>query len=106
MVVIGVLDLSVYLFLIPEKAHIPLIRLFITCVLAWFFYRGANWARWVVAIFSLLGFIGGVIMIFVTSATIFSIPGLMIFLYTAYEGAVLGLLLFSTKLNDHFSSYY
>lgn len=39
----------------PDRLPLQLVRFGIAAMLAWLMYRGVNWARWMAAVFCLLG---------------------------------------------------
>jgi len=86
----------------PQRMIIRVIRFILTCVVAWFFARGAVWARWLVGLGAVLGFV-------LTGYAIYILPvgnyliGWWLLLNLVYEGFVVYYVLFNKKLSQHFS---
>jgi hypothetical protein len=82
------------------------IRFILTCILAFFLWRGAGWARWVVAILSLLGAftsIVGFVGLSAAGASMFSLLGMWMVLMAVFYTWVAYMLLLDKDVAYHFN---
>lgn len=82
------------------------IRFVITCIFAFFLWRGAGWARWLVGILSLLGVITSIIGFFSLSAagaSMSSILGVWMVVMAAFYAWVAYVLLLDKDVGSHFN---
>lgn len=82
------------------------IRFVLTCIFAFFLWRGAGWARWLVGILSVLGVITSLIGFFGLSAagaSMFSILGLWMIVMAVFYAWVSYMLLLDKDVGAHFN---
>ena len=83
------------------------IRFLFTCILAFFLWSGAGWARWLVGILSLLGVITSIIGFLGLSAaggSMFSILGIWMVVMAVFYAWVSYMLLLDKDVRSHFNS--
>lgn len=82
------------------------IRFVITCVFAFFLWRGAGWARWLVGILSLLGVITSIFGFLGLSAVgipMFSLLGVWMLVMAVFYTWVSYMLLLDKDVRSHFN---
>jgi hypothetical protein len=82
------------------------IRFILTCVFAFFLWRGASWSRWLVGILALLGVITSIIGFFGLSAagaSVFSILGIWMVAMLPFHAWVSYMLLLDKDVASHFN---
>lgn len=89
-----------------EKIVPRVVRFVFTCVFAFFLWKGAGWARWLVGILSILAVIMSIIGFFGLSAAgvpMFSILGIWMAVMTMFYAWVSYMLLIDKDVGSHFN---
>ena len=86
----------------PNPEFSDFFRTSLNAILCIFLYLGFNWSRWVVGVFSVIGVIGGVVMIFAIKDSVATI--LVLSILALFYSYVAFMLLNPNKLKTHFSA--
>ena len=102
LLVSSILNGIILTLLTPHRFIIRVIRFIFTCIIAWFFVQGANWARWLVGFGAVLSFVLTLYGLYILPVGHYLI-GFWLFLNLIYEGFVVYFVVFDKKLSHHFS---
>jgi hypothetical protein len=107
LIIFSLINIALLLTITGGAGLIPRsIRFVVTCILSFFLFTGATWARWFVGISSVLGVIVLIVTWFGLSGSqlsMFSFLGIWTVIMAAFYGWVAFMLLFDKDVSQHFS---